>query len=139
VNKAFGWVDILFYLFLLVLVVLAVRYGPRGPMWYVGLCLCIVATALWVIARWQLGHSFSVRPEARHLVTTGLYSRIRHPIYVFGSLAFFGALLALLEGQAVIIWLVIVMIEFARARREERALAEAFGDEYTAYRNRTWF
>ena len=53
--------------------------------------------------------------QVRHLVTQGLYSRIRHPIYVFGSLAYFGSLLAL------------------------RVLAGAFGAEYAAYRSKTWF
>ena len=83
--------------------------------------------------------SFSVRPDARQLVTRGLYSKLRHPVYVFGSLAWLGALLTLLGWQALIIWLVVVVIEIGRARREERVLAEKFGAEYEAYRSRTWF
>lgn len=39
-----------------------------------------------IISRRQLGKSFSVMPEARVLVTTGLYSRIQHPTYVFLAL-----------------------------------------------------
>src|ERR1700732_1696087 len=42
---------------------------------------------LLVLARIQLGGSFSVRPKAQALVTHGLYSRIRNPIYLFGGLA----------------------------------------------------
>jgi len=45
----------------------------------------------------------------------------------------------LLGWPALIIWLVVAVIEFGRARREERVLAEAFGPEYVAYRSRTWF
>jgi protein-S-isoprenylcysteine O-methyltransferase Ste14 len=76
---------------------------------------------------------------ARQLVTRGLYAKLRHPVYVFGSLAWLGALLALLGWSALIIWLVVVVIEFSRARREERVLAQTFGPEYEAYRSRTWF
>jgi protein-S-isoprenylcysteine O-methyltransferase Ste14 len=72
-------------------------------------------------------------------VTRGLYSKLRHPIYVFGSLAYIGALLALLGWSGLIICLVLVLIQVGRARREERVLAEAFGPEYAAYRSRTWF
>jgi protein-S-isoprenylcysteine O-methyltransferase Ste14 len=31
------------------------------------------------------------------------------------------------------------VVEFGRARREDRVLAEAFGAEYEAYKSRTWF
>ena len=130
------WLDIVVYLVFLAFAALS---GPRVTPWYVGLCLAAAAAPWWFAARWQLGASFSVRPDARQLVTRGLYSKIRHPVYVFGSLAWLGALLALLGWSALIIWLVVVVIEIGRARREERVLAEKFGAEYEAYRSRTWF
>jgi len=78
-------------------------------------------------------------PEARRLVTRGLYSKFRHPIYVFGCLAYFGSLLALQVWSILVAWVALTPIEFLRARREDRVLADAFGPEYTAYRRRTWF
>ena len=135
-EKALRWFDFVVYP---VVVVLAVWFGPRVTLWYVGLCLSAASALLWLLARRQLGDAFSGSPEARHLVTRGLYSKLRHPIYVFGSLMYLGALLALLGWSALIVWLVLVLIEVGRARREERVLAEAFGPEYTAYRSRTWF
>jgi protein-S-isoprenylcysteine O-methyltransferase Ste14 len=135
VDKALRVFDLVAYP---VIVVLAIRFGPRGALWTVGMCLSAASIALWYAARSQLGDAFSLRPEARHLVTRGLYSKLRHPIYVFGSLAHLGALLALLGWPALIIWLGLVLILVARARREERVMAEAFGPEWTAYRSRTW-
>lgn len=82
------WLDIVVYLVFLAYAVLS---GPHVTPWYVGLCLAAVSFPFWLLARWQLGRSFSVRPEARQLVTWGLYSRLRHPVYVFGSVAWFGA------------------------------------------------
>lgn len=130
------WLDIAVYVCFLAF---ALVTGPRVASWYVGLCLAVAACVPWFLARWQLGRSFSVRPEARGLVTDGLYSKLRHPVYVFGSLAWLGALMALLGWSALVIWVIVVAIEIVRARREERVLADAFGDEYAAYRERTWF
>jgi protein-S-isoprenylcysteine O-methyltransferase Ste14 len=130
------WLDFAVYL---VFLVFAALYGPRVTSWYVGLCLAAATAPWWCVARWQLGASFSVGPNARQLVTQGLYAKLRHPIYVFGSLAWLGALLVLLGWPAVIIWLIVVVIEIGRARREERVLAEKFGAEYEAYRRKTWF
>ena len=55
-----------------------------------GLSLLIVGFILWTVARFQLGASFAVKAEARQLVTRGLYSKIRNPIYVFGSVVMAG-------------------------------------------------
>src|SRR5579884_2934612 len=60
-----------------------------------GVCMATVSFALWSVARFQLGKSFAVRAQAKHLVTHGLYSKIRNPIYVFGSLFIFGYILLL--------------------------------------------
>jgi protein-S-isoprenylcysteine O-methyltransferase Ste14 len=103
------------------------------------LCLSLACAVLWFVARQQLGDAFSVTAQARHLVTRGLYSKIRHPIYVFGTLAFLFIVLALQGWPSLIIWLVVIMIQANRIRREEQVMAETFGAEYTAYRSKTWF
>ncbi len=113
--------------------------APRATLSYVALTLSIACATLWLVARWQLGGAFSVAPEARSLVTRGLYSRIRHPIYVFGTLAFLLVVLALQGWSALIIWAVVLLIQFGRAKREERILMGKFGEEYAAYSNQTWF
>ena len=72
-------------------------------------------------------------------MTTGFYARFRHPIYVFGTMAFLLVLLALQGWQAVVIWAILIPVQVIRARREERVLTEAFGAEYEEYRKSTWF
>ncbi len=135
-NTLLRWLDIAVYLIFLAF---AAWFGPHTSAWYAGLCLAAVTVPFWFAARWQLGASFSVRPEAHELVTTGIYAKIRHPVYVFGGLAWLGALLALLGWGALVIGLIVAVVEFARARREERTLAAAFGPAYDAYRSKTWF
>ncbi len=135
VKRILRWTDVVACV---MLVALAVRFGPRTSVWYAGLLVTAVSFPLWVIARQQLGIAFSARPVARHLVTRGLYAKIRHPIYVFGTLAYFGSLLALQVWPILVAWLALTPIEVVRARREDRVLADAFGAEYADYRSRTW-
>ena len=63
----------------------------------------VAAAVLLFTARWQLGKSFSVTPQARELVTRGLYSKIRNPIYVFSSLFVAGVLIALQNRYALLL------------------------------------
>jgi len=136
-KGALRWLDVVVYL---VLLALALWFGPHGSLaWYVGLCLSVAAAPFWLVAKWQLGEAFSVRPEARRLVTAGLYSRIRHPIYVFGSTAFFGAILAMLGWSVLVAWVIVAAVQVRRAGREDQVLAQAFGQEYEAYKDKTWF
>jgi protein-S-isoprenylcysteine O-methyltransferase Ste14 len=94
---------------------------------------------LFVLAKIQLGGSFSIRPKAQKLVTTGLYSRIRNPIYFFGGLVIVGLSLFLSPWGPLMVVLVIVPIQKIRARQEAETLTEAFGEEYLRYRSKTWF
>lgn len=136
VDKVLRWADIAVYL---VFLGFAAVTGPQGLPWVVGLVLAVVTVPFWFVARWQLGASFSVSAQARKLVTTGLYSKLRHPVYVFGSVGWLGALMMLLGWQAIIIWVIVVAIELLRVRREEKVLADTFGAEYEEYRRSTWF
>lgn len=133
------WIDIVVYLIYLAFFGFAIMARPHSILLYVSLCISLACAVLWFIARWQLGEAFSVTAQARQLVTQGLYSKIRHPIYVFGTLAFLFVVLALQGWPAFIIWVVVILIQVARLRREEQILAQTFGAEYTAYRSRTWF
>jgi protein-S-isoprenylcysteine O-methyltransferase Ste14 len=133
------WIDIIANLIYIAFLGLGIVAGLHNTLSYLALCLSIACAVLWFVARWQLGKAFSVTAQARHLVTQGLYSKIRHPIYVFGTLAFLFVVLALQGWPGLIIWAVVIMIQVARLKREERVLAETFGAEYTAYRSSTWF
>ncbi len=103
-----------------------------------GLGIAALGFALWLTARRQLGRSFSVRPEAQALVTTGLYYKFRNPIYLFGGVAYAG--LFITWGKVillVIVFLVYPPYQFVRTRKERAVLEKAFGDEYRRYKART--
>jgi protein-S-isoprenylcysteine O-methyltransferase Ste14 len=91
------------------------------------------------IARFQLGKSFALRAEARKLVTHGVYSKIRNPIYVFGALVIAGFVLVVHRPILWLLLLAIIAMQTIRARREAQVLESAFGDAYREYRRQTWF
>jgi protein-S-isoprenylcysteine O-methyltransferase Ste14 len=104
-----------------------------------GMGLVVVGFALWTVARFQLGASFAVKAEARHLVTYGLYAKIRNPIYVFGSWVLAGGILVFGKPAWLLIFVVLIPLQIWRARKESGVLEAAFGEEYRRYRAGTWF
>jgi protein-S-isoprenylcysteine O-methyltransferase Ste14 len=123
------------------LVLFAVRFAhePWPPHRIIGAGLILTALVLIGIARVQLGHAFSVEARAHHLVTTGLYSRIRNPIYVFGVLLFAAASVFLWSWIPFVMLLGLIPIQVRRARKEAEVLEAHFGEEYRMYRSKTWF
>lgn len=106
---------------------------------YLGSTLLVLGMAGIAVARFQLGRSFSIKPEARELVTRGVYSKIRNPIYVFGTVLFAGFILVLRRPGLWLLWAAIVIVQIIRAHREAQVLEAAFGEAYRGYRRKTWF
>lgn len=119
--------------------VLATLRTPWNLQRCVGTALAVIGVAGIVIARIKLGRSFSVRAEAHQLVTTGIYSRIRNPIYVCGVIMLSGVILIMQRPQFFIAVFLVIIGQTIRARREARVLEAAFGDAYREYRRKTWF
>jgi protein-S-isoprenylcysteine O-methyltransferase Ste14 len=108
------------------------------------LLICVVVTILGLLfavwARLTLGSNWSgtVTIKAGHqLIRRGPYSWIRHPIYT-GMLA---ALLATAITQGLLSGLVgfafVFLALYRKARREEKFLAQEFGEGFTEHRQHT--
>ena len=97
------------------------------------------ALRLWPV--FILGRRFSglVAIQPGHtLVTDGLYSRIRNPSYLGLLILSLGWALAFRSGAGVLLAALNIPPLIARMNSEERLLHAQFGQEYEAYRARTW-
>lgn len=113
---------------------------PEASKW-IGAALC--GWALWLFLRSHatLGLNWFVSLELRkghELVTTGVYRRIRHPMYA----AIWGWCLAqpLVFHNWIVGWAFSVsfgLMYFLRVPREEQMMVEHFGQEYVRYMART--
>ncbi len=103
----------------------------------------IVGVVLLVLGFIIHGYSHYIHEQAHQqsekiekLVTEGIYSKIRHPLYISLILMHFG--LAFAWG---IVWILVPVVIFSiltvlTAIREEDAMKEKFGEEYEEYMKR---
>jgi len=111
--------------------------------WQAGLGGAIFGAALWLFRRTHndLGRNWSVTLEVRErhtLVTGGVYSRVRHPMYsAFWLWALAQALLLpnWIAGPAGLVGFG-TLFAF-RVGREEQLMIETFGEDYRRYMART--
>jgi protein-S-isoprenylcysteine O-methyltransferase Ste14 len=127
--------DITLYSALLVLGVV----WRRDAVALLGALIAINGFAFVIVARLQLGNSFTAKAEARALVARGLYSRIRHPIYFFGTFALCGIAICLRSVYFNVYLAITILGLLWRIRRENKVLREKFGTAYADHRRQTWF
>lgn len=76
-------------------------------------------------------------PDARaELVTSGIYSQVRHPIYTAVLLGGLGMALAHGHGIPLLVAVALILFFIIKARYEETLLSKAY-PQYTAYMERT--
>jgi protein-S-isoprenylcysteine O-methyltransferase Ste14 len=121
------------------IIFIALAQPPWPTYRLLGLALAIIGFTGLTIARFTLGDSFSIAPEARKLVTTGIYSRVRHPVYSFGMIAIAGVLLYLQLPWVCLVLVPVAILQVKRAHAEEGVLFEKFGEAYLQYKRQTWF
>jgi protein-S-isoprenylcysteine O-methyltransferase Ste14 len=124
-------------------------YTDRREFWvfdgdavrWLGVALYVGGGALRLWPVFVLGRRFSglvaIQPE-HALVTDGIYSVIRNPSYVGLLVLSLGWALAFRSGVGVLLAALNIPPIVARIRSEEKLLRAHFGEEYEAYRTRTW-
>lgn len=95
---------------------------------------------LYVTYYLRSGFFGEVEPNLDHLVTTGPYRWYRHPLYLSFMLIMLGLDLMFGSPVGIVVTLVLALPSIIyRARLEEKALADRFGQEWEAYKQRTRF
>lgn len=70
-----------------------------------------------------------------HLVTNGIYSRVRHPQYVGLFLVSLGLMIQWPTLVTLLLWPVMAVVYYRLAMKEERKMVELFGERYIEYRD----
>jgi protein-S-isoprenylcysteine O-methyltransferase Ste14 len=123
-------------------------YTDRKEFWtidddtirWLGVALFAAGGALRLWPVFVLGHRFSglVAIQPGHtLVTSGVYSLIRHPSYLGLLINSLGWGLTFRSAVGVLLTVLMIPPLLARIRAEERLLRTQFGDDYDAYCART--
>ena len=118
------------------------RFLPDRPIVAVaGLALQAACGFLGVWARRHLAEQWSgaiaIKVEHR-LIRTGPYRLLRHPMYTAWLGMYIGPAIVSGEVHALIGAAMVVFAYMRKIRLEEKALLEAMGSEYAAYRRETW-
>src|SRR5215471_2311886 len=124
-------------------------YTDRTDVWtidgdairWLGVVLFAAGGALRIWPVFVLGNRFSglaaIQP-GHTLVTSGIYGVIRHPSYLGLLITSLGWSLAFRSGVGVLLTVLLIPPLLARINAEENLLHSEFGDNYNAYRSRTW-
>jgi protein-S-isoprenylcysteine O-methyltransferase Ste14 len=134
----------LFYFLWIPLIKLSITTGRILGL--IGLVIYLAGCAFVLWARrtlgkmWGLSTSQNVKLRDDHqIIQSGPYAFVRNPMY-FGWWVAIAGLLLVYPTWVVLLFLVFSVISFAgRARREDRALSERFGEAWTEYKKRTKF
>jgi protein-S-isoprenylcysteine O-methyltransferase Ste14 len=106
----------------------------------VGVALMAIAFAVNVLAIRSLGRFWDklVIKENHRVVSDGIYSVIRHPIYTSYIVLFIGYCLLFESAVSLVVLAAVCAVWFgSRISIEETMLEEQFGDEYRTYMKRT--
>jgi len=116
-------------------------YTPNVILFAIGALILLFTLRLFRLTHKALGrmwsHSLDLR-EGHKLVTSGIYERVRHPMYTAFWAWGLGAAFLLPNWIAGFSGLIgFGSLFFLRVGEEERMMQQEFGDEYDSYMKRT--
>lgn len=137
----FACLNIFFY-DLFGMIFLRIRFfGFNAPFQITGLIFAIVGNILLNISYRTLGiyweYPIDGKKKKKKLVKTGIYSKIRHPIYLSFYLICIGLFFIVLDLLLLILLLLGGIGLYLQALGEEKTLYDAFGKEFLQYKNQT--
>ena len=124
---------------------------PEGVLWghtlfnsvghlgmYINIGCAVIALCLIINGWYNIYKKYwSKEKGAGKLVTTGIYRYIRHPQYTGLLLLSLGMLIEWATLPLLVLFPVMVIMYVRLARREEKDMLGEFGEEYSAYKDRT--
>jgi protein-S-isoprenylcysteine O-methyltransferase Ste14 len=105
-----------------------------------GFVVMFIGMGFNIQVRRELGKNWvplSKTTEGQELVTTGIYSKIRHPFYTSILILFLGVSIIAGNFYSLIFTILFIISLLIRIRKEEEELITKFGDEYIKYKKET--
>ena len=120
--------------------IMAIALFPRRelslPLGIASTLLILTGEGFAIVILMQLRSSFSIMPEARELVTSGLYRFVRHPLYLAEEVAAVGSVMQFLSAWTVMLFVLHIAFQLRRIWNEEAVLSQVF-PEYSMYKVKT--
>jgi protein-S-isoprenylcysteine O-methyltransferase Ste14 len=106
----------------------------------IGVSFVTIGVIIWFFGKKALGEYFSISITPKGLVTSGIYSKIRHPLYSGTVLIYLGIGLFLksIIGLISTIILLVPLVVYLSIE-EEKILLKKYGKKYLEYKKKTIF
>ena len=104
-----------------------------------------IGILLLIISGYMAGTGLSIifgkRAQAQGVIRKGVFSFVRHPIYLSEIILYLGLLVLYISLAAALIWVIAIFFLHYISRYEEKLLLVKFGEEYQQYMKEVpmWF
>lgn len=112
---------------------------PNFFLQLIGVILTILGMLTAIAARNKLAGNWSSTIDLKkghELITTGIYSYVRHPIYLGIGLMGLGALFELQSIIFIFVYVILLIVYWFRIRTEEALMSKVFPKEYLKYKKK---
>jgi protein-S-isoprenylcysteine O-methyltransferase Ste14 len=97
---------------------------------FIGLRTVVIVVAAYFMNAF---HRDQFDAHVEDLAITGIFERVRHPMYLGIHLFYLGLAIASFSQASIRVWLIIFAFNNTRANYEEKKLEERFGDEFLKF------
>lgn len=104
---------------------------------FIGFGGILVILAIYFI---RASHKDLLDAKVDELATTGVFARVRHPMYLGSHLLYLGLAISTFSLASIVLWVIAFAFYDSLANYEENKLEERFGEEFREYKNsvRKW-
>ena len=111
------------------------RFEPSYVIFIIGIILALLSALIGILAFKEIGIIPSVKQKSK-VISSGIYSIVRHPIYIGNILMPLGLALAFRAVYALLYVPVIIILFAVTIFIEEKTLTEEYGEEYIEYKRK---
>lgn len=104
---------------------------------YIRVPIALIVLVLSGLLAWAgLKIVFGEIREEPQVITTGVFSIVRHPIYLGLILLYLGFILLSLSLLSTLVWFIIIIFYYIISKYEEKLLTQRFGSVYEEYKKK---